>query len=117
MPAAPRDIEELLPQLEPRAEEIAELATRRLRERGEREARDPDSGVLQPTGCPVIVVGIPTQPMPKRDPHIDAHLEWIGFVRPTGLVVSAPPAPRTLVMSRAAGAPSRVPHVTGATGC
>ena len=27
--------------------------------------------------------------MPKRDPHIDAHLEWIGFVRPTGLVVSA----------------------------
>ena len=28
--------------------------------------------------------------MAKRDPHIDAHLEWIGFVRPTGLVVSAP---------------------------
>ena len=28
--------------------------------------------------------------MPKRDPHIDAHLEWLGFVRPTGLVVSAP---------------------------
>ena len=28
--------------------------------------------------------------MPKRDPHVDAHLEWIGFVRPTGLVVSAP---------------------------
>ena len=28
--------------------------------------------------------------MPKRDPHIDAHLEWIGFVRQTGLVVSAP---------------------------
>ena len=39
---APRDVEELLPQLEPRAEEIAELATRRLRERGEREARDLD---------------------------------------------------------------------------
>ena len=37
---APRDVEELLPQLEPRADEIAELATRRLRERGEREARD-----------------------------------------------------------------------------
>ena len=37
---APSDIEELLPQLEPRAEEIAELATRRLTERGEREARD-----------------------------------------------------------------------------
>ena len=37
---APRDVEELLPQLEPRAEETAELATRRLRERGEREARD-----------------------------------------------------------------------------
>ena len=28
--------------------------------------------------------------MPKRDPQIDAHLQWIGFVRPTGLVVSAP---------------------------
>ena len=28
--------------------------------------------------------------MRKRDPQIDAHLEWIGFVRPTGLVVSAP---------------------------
>ena len=40
--AAPRDIEELLPQLAPRAEEIGELATRRLRERGEREARDLD---------------------------------------------------------------------------
>ena len=38
--AAPGDVEELLPQLEPRAEELAALATRRLRERGEREARD-----------------------------------------------------------------------------
>ena len=28
--------------------------------------------------------------MPRRDPQIDAHLEWLGFVRPTGLVVSAP---------------------------
>ncbi len=28
--------------------------------------------------------------MAKRDPEILAHLEWIGFVRPTGLVVSAP---------------------------
>ena len=28
--------------------------------------------------------------MPKLDPQIAAHLEWIGFVRPTGLVVSAP---------------------------
>ena len=28
--------------------------------------------------------------VPKRDPDIAAHLEWIGFVRPTGLVVSAP---------------------------
>ena len=27
--------------------------------------------------------------MAKRDPNIAAHLEWIGFVRPTGLVVSA----------------------------
>jgi hypothetical protein len=26
----------------------------------------------------------------KRDPDILAHLEWLGFVRPTGLVVSAP---------------------------
>src|SRR5260370_6090154 len=28
--------------------------------------------------------------MAKSDPQILAHLEWIGFVRPTGLVVSAP---------------------------
>jgi hypothetical protein len=28
--------------------------------------------------------------MAKVDPEILAHLEWIGFVRPTGLVVSAP---------------------------
>ena len=28
--------------------------------------------------------------MPKLDPQVAAHLEWIGFVRPTGLVVSAP---------------------------
>jgi hypothetical protein len=28
--------------------------------------------------------------MAKFDPEILAHLEWIGFVRPTGLVVSAP---------------------------
>src|SRR2546425_7718719 len=27
---------------------------------------------------------------PKLDPAILAHLEWIGFVQPTGLVVSAP---------------------------
>src|SRR2546428_2721145 len=27
---------------------------------------------------------------PKLDPEIIAHLEWLGFVRPTGLVVSAP---------------------------
>ena len=26
----------------------------------------------------------------RSNPHIAAHLEWIGFVRPTGLVVSAP---------------------------
>ena len=37
--AAPRDVEELLPQLEPRAKELGALATSRLRERGEREAR------------------------------------------------------------------------------
>src|SRR5437867_4262105 len=28
--------------------------------------------------------------MPKIDPQVAAHLEWLGFVRPTGLVVSAP---------------------------
>jgi len=28
--------------------------------------------------------------MAKLDPEILAHLEWIGFIRPTGLVVSAP---------------------------
>ena len=28
--------------------------------------------------------------MPAPDPAIVAHLEWLGFVRPTGLVVSAP---------------------------
>ncbi len=38
--AAPRDIEELLPQLEPRAEELAALAIERLRVRGEREEGD-----------------------------------------------------------------------------
>jgi hypothetical protein len=26
----------------------------------------------------------------KLDPEVVAHLEWHGFVRPTGLVVSAP---------------------------
>jgi hypothetical protein len=38
--AAARDIEELLPQLEPRAAELAAIASGRLRERGEREERD-----------------------------------------------------------------------------
>ena len=38
--AAARDIEELRPQLEPRAEELAEVAIKRLRERGEREEHD-----------------------------------------------------------------------------
>ncbi len=28
--------------------------------------------------------------MAKRDPYVEDHLQWIGFVRPTGLVVSAP---------------------------
>ena len=28
--------------------------------------------------------------MARLDPQVAAHLEWIGFVRPTGLVVSAP---------------------------
>ena len=28
--------------------------------------------------------------MARPDPYVAAHLEWIGFVRPTGLVVSAP---------------------------
>ena len=26
----------------------------------------------------------------RLDPNIAAHLEWLGFVQPTGLVVSAP---------------------------
>ena len=38
--AAPQDIDELLPQLEPRANELATLAVERLRERGKREERD-----------------------------------------------------------------------------
>ena len=38
--AALRDIKELLPQLEQRAREFADIATRKLRERGEREAGD-----------------------------------------------------------------------------
>lgn len=38
--AAERDIAELLPQLEPRAEELAEVAIERLRQRGEREEKD-----------------------------------------------------------------------------
>jgi len=38
--AAARDIEELLPQLEPRAEQLADLAIEKLRQRGEREAKD-----------------------------------------------------------------------------
>jgi hypothetical protein len=37
---APRDIEELLPQLEPRARELAALAIDKLRKRGEREERN-----------------------------------------------------------------------------
>ncbi len=38
--AAPRDIEELLPQLEPRAMELAAVAVEQLRKRGEREEKD-----------------------------------------------------------------------------
>jgi superfamily II DNA or RNA helicase len=38
--SAARDIEELLPHLEPRAQELGREATERLRERGEREARE-----------------------------------------------------------------------------
>ena len=38
--AAPRDVAELRPQLEPRAAEFAAVAERRLAERGEREGRD-----------------------------------------------------------------------------
>jgi hypothetical protein len=38
--AAPRDIEDLLPQLEPRAEEFAALAIEKLRGRGEREEKE-----------------------------------------------------------------------------
>jgi superfamily II DNA or RNA helicase len=38
--AAPRDIEELLSQLQPRAEELAALAIDKLKKRGERDAKD-----------------------------------------------------------------------------
>lgn len=38
--SAPRDIADLLPQLEPRAEELAALAIEKLKQRGEREAKD-----------------------------------------------------------------------------
>jgi superfamily II DNA or RNA helicase len=38
--AAPRDIEDLLPQLDPRARELASLAIEKLRKRGEREEKD-----------------------------------------------------------------------------
>ncbi len=38
--AAPRDIEELLPQLEPRAAELAALAIEKLKQRGTREEKD-----------------------------------------------------------------------------
>jgi superfamily II DNA or RNA helicase len=38
--AAARDIDDLLPQLQPRAEELAALATDKLRKRGEREEKD-----------------------------------------------------------------------------
>jgi hypothetical protein len=38
--AAPRDIEELLPQLEPRSEELAALAIEKLKQRGAREDKD-----------------------------------------------------------------------------
>ncbi|MHB1345587.1 MAG: DISARM system SNF2-like helicase DrmD, partial [Thermoleophilia bacterium] len=38
--SAAKDVEELLPQLEPKALEVAETATVRLRQRGEREERD-----------------------------------------------------------------------------
>ena len=37
---AMRDIDELLPQLDPRAEELAEVAIQKLRKRGEREEKD-----------------------------------------------------------------------------
>ena len=40
MASAARDIGELLPQLEPRAKELAALAADRLHKRGEREAAD-----------------------------------------------------------------------------
>src|SRR5262249_32289562 len=38
--SAAQDVEELLPQLQPRAEELAVLATEKLKARGEREEKD-----------------------------------------------------------------------------
>lgn len=36
--------------------------------------------------------------MARIEPHVAAHLEWIGFVKPTGLVVSAPALARAGVI-------------------
>ena len=48
--SASRDIDELRPQLEPRAEEFAAAAKRRLAERGEREARDLRATLVEQRG-------------------------------------------------------------------
>jgi superfamily II DNA or RNA helicase len=48
--AAQRDIDELLPQLEPRANEMAEMAVEKLAQRGEREERDLRETLTQQRG-------------------------------------------------------------------
>ena len=65
------------------------------------------------TTCSLAVA---TWPMPKRHPHIDAHIKWIGSVRPMGVVVSAPAlvrvggaAARPRGAAAAAGVPGRAP--------
>ena len=157
--SAPRDVEELLPQLEKRAEDLAATAIERLRQRGEREQRlltellehqqkqvseqlaryeENARQLALDLGFDLDGVGAeesanskprrgahPSVRAPEREPQcirdfyevratriepvgssicgrrrtdgqqerrsrIQAHLEWLGFVQPTGLVVSAP---------------------------
>ena len=153
---APRDVEDLLPQLEARALDLADEAERRLRERGERERRDLRETLERQRDRVREELGrhseqfkqltldfdveerrqveanmrswerrleqfdseLETRARPRRrllrraraagragrprlplaghrtdgalDPNVLAHLEWLGFVQPTGLVVSAP---------------------------
>ena len=50
--------------------------------------------------------------MATLDPQVVAHLEWIGYVRPTGLVVSAP----ALVHARARSSTGATPRASACYG-